>query len=132
MVDQDKHPAFVTLDRRYRSADRRAAFRFLVHIDITTGEQNADGLPTDHEAAILNQVEDGITTRLFAAEPVAFVGRATTSGHRELFYYAANAAQANAVLASRPPDLRAWEFQVADEADWHTVMPLLDDDSPCL
>jgi Family of unknown function (DUF695) len=132
MVDEDRRPVFVTLNRMYRSRDLRQGLRFLVHVDITTIDRNPAGLPTENEAAILNDVEDRITARLFAAERTAFVGRATSFGHRELFYYVGDAAQANAVLTSFRRDHRDWEFAVADQADWHTVMPLLDDESPCI
>jgi len=134
MTDADGNLVFVTVNLALHDYPGKASYPFLVHVNMTTEEQNANGHPTDREAEVLNRVEDGITGQLLGGEPGVFVGRATTKGFRELMYYVHDAAQANAILdrLAKSPQERPWEFRIENDPAWKTVEPLLGDDATCL
>src|SRR5262249_29302165 len=50
-----------------------------------------DGLSTSEEAPVLNQIEDALSAQLASALRGAQVGRVTTDGRRELYFYAPTA-----------------------------------------
>jgi hypothetical protein len=134
MNDSDGNLVFVTVNLALHDDAGKSSYPFLVHVNVTTQEQNANGHPTDREAEVLNRVEDGITDQLLGGEPGVFVGRATTKGFRELMYYVRDAARANVILDRlvKSPQERAWEFRIEKDPSWKTVEPLLGDDAQCL
>jgi hypothetical protein len=134
LAEADGNVVFATVDLQLRHDPRRASYPALVRINIVTQGQNARGLPTDEEAAVLNQVEDQITGRLLSANRGVFVGRTTTKGFRELLYYVADAASANATLEpfAKQPQGRPWEYSIGDDPGWTTVAPLLAETAHCL
>src|SRR5262249_31587344 len=130
MVDSDGNLVLVTVDLAFRGYTHKADHPFLVHVNLTTRDQNANGHPTDREAEVLDRVEDGITSELLGKQPGVFVGRATTKGARELMYYVRDTEPANAVLdrLSKSPQERPWEFRIESDPSWKNVELLLGED----
>jgi hypothetical protein len=132
--DTDGNLVLVTVDVALRGYPSQAQYPFIVHVKLTTREQDAYGLPTDHEAAVLNQVEGGISRELLGGGRGIFVGRTTTKGFRELMYYVRDAKLAEKTLArlAKSAQPRHWEFRSERDASWKTVEPLLRADAECL
>ena len=126
-------PVFITINLGYKGYAHTDAFPYLVHVNMTVVNKNANGHPTAAEATVLNEVEDGITENLSAAVSTAFVGRATTRGYRELMYYVSDPKAAHEALEAwgRAPQKRAWEYRVVEDRKWAQVTPLLDHPSEC-
>jgi hypothetical protein len=127
-------PVFITINLGYKGYRHLRAFPYLVHVNVTVVDRNANGHPTAAEANVLNQVEDGITEKLTAAVTTAFVGRVTASGSRELMYYVSDPKVAHAALEAwgRAPQQRAWEYRIVEDPSWAKVTPLLDHPSECV
>lgn len=81
----DSKPASFLLDL---DPWKNGANEMLVHLyrlRVTLNEPNEDGLTSDQEAAVLYDIEDSIHDSLDSQ--YMFVGRITTQGRRDFFYY---------------------------------------------
>jgi len=134
LADNAGNLVFVTVDLQYKKYQRKADWPYLLHVNVVTRDQNANGHPTPNEGAVLNRVEDSIATTLHEATPVLFIGRATTKGFRELMFVVSNAEAANAALQQMTATAqeRPWEFRVVKDPQWTHVQPILDSDAECL
>ena len=96
--------------------------------------QNPRGLPTDEEAATLNQLEDRLTAGLSAFPELHFIGRVTLKGRRELVYYLKDPKQVDAWLTrlAKTDQPRAWEYQIAEDPEWKYADELIGGDPECL
>jgi hypothetical protein len=87
--DVDGHPMFATIDTGLRNSTERQYLPFFFSISTPLINPNNDGLPSGNDADNLNSWEDAVEARLRSAGRLAFVGRVTWNGHRELLYYLA-------------------------------------------
>ncbi|MCB9794293.1 MAG: DUF695 domain-containing protein [Alphaproteobacteria bacterium] len=104
----------------------------LLSVRLPLLDAREDGLTTQEEAEALNVVEDRLATALEQSAEAVAVGRLTTAGYRELFFYGASAAGLREAIGAaiegtgyRPV------FRSAEEPDWSTLFDFLapDDDS---
>ncbi|MEO6772784.1 MAG: DUF695 domain-containing protein [Kofleriaceae bacterium] len=91
-----------------------------VAVDLAILDQTPDGMPTNAEAEVLNQLEDELIGALGGL--AVYFGRVTTPGHRALHYYAAEDTGAKPLIerwAARHPERQphvewtrdpTWEF----------------------
>ncbi|MDF2961076.1 MAG: hypothetical protein K0S39_2811 [Paenibacillus sp.] len=81
----DNKPASFMLDLEPWKNGENERFVHLYRLSITLNEPNENGLTTNKEAEILNAIEDSINDSLDSN--YMFVGRITTDGRRDFFYY---------------------------------------------
>lgn len=81
----DNKPASFMLDLEPWKDDANETLIHLYRLRIHLNDPNADGLTTDKEAAILYGMEDSIHDSLDSN--YIFVGRITTEGRRDFYYY---------------------------------------------
>lgn len=120
-ADSHNRPLFLTYNARLKWLDHLFA-ETVVHVDLPLRRPTDKGLPTNEEAAELNDLEHLL---LEAAEGEVYVGRLTGRGMRTLHFYAEDARhfwdRLSAVLDAHPewggslrwePDPE-WEFYTA-------------------
>lgn len=83
----DGRPVFATVDTSLRSFPEKSQFPYFLSIKTKLESPTPEGLTTDSEADTLNAWEDTVDTRLRSVGKVAYVGRLTWNGQRELLYY---------------------------------------------
>ena len=85
----DGHPMFATIDTGLRNSTERQYLPYFFSISTPLISPTNDGLPSGNDADNLNSWEDAVDARLRSAGRLAFIGRVTWNGHRELLYYLA-------------------------------------------
>ncbi len=81
----DNKPASYLLDMDPWSDGEHEEFVHLYRLSVILNEPNEDGLTTQEEAAVLNRMEDVLNDSL--SRRYLFVGRITTNGRRDFYYY---------------------------------------------
>lgn len=122
----DGHPAMIFTDLVATEPD--AARPFALRVAIRLVQPGDDGLGTDEETQSLYDLEDGLFQAL-CGSPLAcrYVGRITSRGVREAFYYAASEAEpadsARAVFQQFPA--YAPDIHVGADPQWRIYHELL-------
>ncbi len=99
----------------------------LVWIDLHLQEFQADGFSTQSESERLASLEDQLTAAMLHQADALFVGRITTDGRREYYFYTADSASAQAVAAealSAWADYH-WETHCQADPDWRQYLEFL-------
>ena len=87
-----------------------------------------DGLSGKEEYGRLCEIEDALTPALANAEiKIAYVGRNTSNGCRDFYFYAANGTQAESCLSMVMVPFPEYEFEVGSRPDpeWRTYREFL-------
>jgi len=117
--DDAGFPVLLTVNRAIKRIDH---ILYTVHgaLELAILDQNAAGLTTPEDAAVLNDLEDELAAAV--GPHAAFLGRETKRGHRVLHWYMPEDSAAPAIIerwakvhADRAPSLElerdpAWEF----------------------
>jgi hypothetical protein len=83
----DGHPVFAMIDMGLRDLPDKQRLPFFLSLSTPLINPTSDGLPIRSDADNLNSWEDTVEARLRSTGELAFVGRVTSDGHRELLYY---------------------------------------------
>jgi hypothetical protein len=54
---------------------------------VETRDKNENGHPTGEEAALFNNLEDSIISKMDKKTPYCFIGRTTRNGFKEIMFY---------------------------------------------
>lgn len=116
----DGHPMFASIDTRLRNSTERQYLPFLFSISTPLINPTNDGLPSGDDADNLNSWEDAVEAKLRSAGRLAFVGRITWNGHRELLYYLATQQPAidNLKTLADSHSLRPFGFTSERDEKW--------------
>jgi hypothetical protein len=85
--EMDGRPVFAAIDMGLRNFPDKQRLPFFLSLSTSLINPTSEGLPTLSDADNLNTWEDAVETRLRSVGELAFVGRVTWDGHRELLYY---------------------------------------------
>ena len=86
-LDMNDVLAFATINTGYKNYPNKQHFPWCAQILLAIQDKNDNGHPTDEEAAVLNDIEDKITTFLKENHTVHHIGRVTRNGERDIIYY---------------------------------------------
>jgi uncharacterized protein (TIGR01619 family) len=89
--------------------------------------QREDGLSHSDEAESLYKVEDALNAALSLTGDCQYVGRITTEGRREFYYYAPQADQFEEAVGAAMQNFNAyqWESGAKDDPEWSLYFDLL-------
>lgn len=131
----DNKPASFLLDLEPWKNGANEMLVYLYRLRVTLNEPNEDGLTCDQEAAVLYDLEDSIHDSLDSN--YMFVGRITTQGRRDFFYYTdsldGSTLESLAVkflvnykysidrIEEQKPRAFYYEFLYPGKSDWHRM-----------
>lgn len=131
----DGNGGMVTLvmNHGYENFAGQRDYPWLVQLHVEVVDRNVAGLPTPAEADVLNALEERLTPAFLAEADLHYVGRATMPGFRDLLYYAADGAQAEAAVKKQAAlrQARPFEYTVAEDPEWAQVAPVLAEPGDC-
>ena len=120
-------PASIYLNLGLASSAPLARYPELFYLRIPMRQPRADGLSSQEEFDALLQLEDTVVAALSAENSMLYVGRLTSDGCRDLFFYSINDDIDEAVLENSLSAFAdyAWEGGLNPDPDWETFFQLL-------
>jgi hypothetical protein len=86
----DGRPLVAMIDMGLRDLPDKQALPFFLSLSTSLMNPTNEGLPIQSDADNLNRWEEVVESQLRPVTKLAFVGRVTWNGHRELLYYVAS------------------------------------------
>lgn len=119
--------ASIFLDLEARSSAPDASRPWLLWVFVEMHAPREDGLSTSEEASTLNEIEDRITSALSASCDARSVGRITSAGRREFYYYAHSSDDIEATVAQAMSPYPHYTYEVGSQRDeeWSQYLELL-------
>lgn len=113
----DAGPAFATINRALKRIDH-VLFTTHASLDLAILDRNAEGLTTQADAEMLDQLEDELSAAL--GVHVAYLGRETRPGHRVLHWYAPDDSPVRSIIERWAADhpARTPELEVSYDPTW--------------
>lgn len=127
-TSRGRDPAVVVVNSALRAFKNRDAFSWHLKLNITCEGVGENGMPTNHEVEILNQLEEEISQALQVKENSLFLARITCRGTRDLLYRAHDPEIANEALQkliAANTQSREWEYRIEEDPDWLLAQPEL-------
>lgn len=123
----DDHPAAVFVDLGIESQIPDAARPWLVRTRVRLAQPGADGLSQESESPPLYALEDRLFEALATPFRARYVGRITTAGRRDFFYYSpvAEPARAAAEAAARAVSGYTPDSTLEEDPGWTVYRDLL-------
>lgn len=125
-VDDRPASIFVNLD-----LEREAplpGLSYVASVRILMKNPRPDGLSSADEAAALKQIEDTLNAEVRRRDPAAvFVGRNTSGGKRDLFFYVPAADWWVALISAAPSSVSGYKIEadVWEDRSWETYFDFL-------
>ena len=124
----DDHPASIFVDLGIHDDVPVADLSDMAWLRLYMLQPREDGLYGKEEYDRLIEIEDALTEALANAEiKIAYVGRNTSNGCRDFYFYAANGTQAETCLSMSMVPFPEYEFEVGSrpDPDWGTYREFL-------
>ncbi|HTI49417.1 MAG TPA: DUF695 domain-containing protein, partial [Planctomycetaceae bacterium] len=127
----DDHPASIFVDLGQKEIAPDASRPWLLRVSVALQSRRDDGLSDRDEADVLNAIEDKLFVAVARGLRARYVGRITTQGRREHFYYGPSAAGFPEAVATAMGKFPLYEFTCRDEEDreWTTYSEVLHPDA---
>jgi regulator of RNase E activity RraB len=109
--------ASVALDRSLRPKAPLVSRPNLLRVKVKLRAPKPNGLSDRSEAQALADIEDELRSQLKAATRATEVGRITTAGHRELFFYSAGDAGLQGAVSAVMQKFGAYKIEMESRAD---------------
>ena len=87
ITDENGFFGISNVNQSYIDYPNKKYFPWCAQLLLEFEDKNENGLPTDEEALILNELEDKIENFLNIKHKVHFIGRVTRKDFRDLLYY---------------------------------------------
>jgi hypothetical protein len=127
-AERDGLPAVAILNLAYNEFEHCADYPWLLSITIDIVGQSHEGLPTDEEGSVLNQIEDSIEAVLANITPFHHIARQTWNGQRVLDYYVQFGDEARACVESISQSdaiPRGLKVTIERDPQWTAWLPML-------
>ena len=123
----DDAPASIYLDLGIAGKAPQSKRPHLLRISFRLLTPNAEGLSDSGEAETLFEIEDVLFAAISKRLRARYVGRITTQGRRDHFYYGANAAGFDEAVREIQSQFTGYEFTPTEQSDpdWETYFELL-------
>src|SRR5262245_27922136 len=99
----------------------------MAYVTVWMKAPDPDGFPSREEAATLASIEDALTANLSHDGTAMFVGRSTSGGQRDFFFYIAQPAGWEDRVKQATRSFQAYDFGAGarDEPNWQTYFEFL-------
>ncbi len=115
----DDQPASIYVDFGLEALAPLPALAFMAYVRLRMNEPRADGLSSQEEFETLKRIEDALESEL-SGEEVRYVGRNTSSGCRDFYFYVSRPPLWHENVARVLSSFPDYEFQTGtrDDAAW--------------
>jgi uncharacterized protein (TIGR01619 family) len=115
----DDNPAVILVDIGIANAVPLPGLSKLVWVWVHIRERDEDGFPTEEEDFRLNEVED-LVTECFTELNIRYVGRITTDGRREFYFYTDDFERFQTLATAAMQSAPEYRFDIdeAEDAEW--------------
>ena len=127
-VDFDEGPGFVMVNQAYNDYPNKTHFAWCVQITIEYQDTNENGLPSEAESHVLNEMEDQIESFIQKDHQTHFIGRVTRKNYRDIIFYTDRPKyedQSTREFLDRMNELRNLNFRVDRDEEWSFVSGLI-------
>ncbi len=124
----ENHPASIFVDLGIREDVPLADLGDVAFLRVRIRQPRADGLPGKEEYDRVSEIEDAVLQTLSNAKrKIMYVGRNTSNGRRDFYFYAANGIQVERLLTTVMGSFAEYEFEVGSRSDreWRTYREFL-------
>ena len=128
ITDEEGFYAIANINQSYENYPNKKYFPWCVLLTVEYEEKNDDGLPTDKEAEVLNNIEDKIESYVNQKHKVHFIGRVTRKDFRDVIFYidfpSFNQQETNQFM-DEINAIRRINFRLDKDPEWNFVSGLL-------
>ncbi|MCC9606541.1 DUF695 domain-containing protein [Blastopirellula sp. JC732] len=123
----DDEPASILVDLGLVEEAPIAGLTQMTYLRLYMRSPREDGLSSQEEYERLCEVEDALSAAIEDSEDVLYVGRNTSGGCRDFYYYAASGTAAESQLSQAMVPFTEYEFEtgVQDDDDWSIYFEFL-------
>jgi hypothetical protein len=118
-----------TINQYFKGYKYKSQFPYSLWITVETKYKNENGHPTGEEAALFNNLEDSIISKLDRKTPYCFIGRTTRNGYREIMFYVSDKEKAAELLnefVNEDRFKRKIDFNIGLDKTWESVSGFLE------
>lgn len=123
----DGQPASIYLDLSFAKLAPLKSNSFLGYIRIAMQHPRQDGLSSDQEFESLISLEDHLVSSITDATSTKYVGRNTSSGNRDFYFYATDAEQFQTAAGSAIKAYPSYQAEIGTrpDPDWKAYLNFL-------
>lgn len=124
----DDKPASIFVDLGIRADVPIADLVDLTWLRLYLQRPRDEGLTTKDEFQRLCEIEDALSAAIGNAEiPIAYVGRNTSDGTRDFYFYSSNGIATQSILSSAMVPFSEYEFETdgRHDSEWRTYLDFL-------
>ncbi|HLJ09834.1 MAG TPA: DUF695 domain-containing protein [Planctomycetaceae bacterium] len=127
LTNVDGHPASIFVDLGMADAAPDALRPWVLRVAVKMQSAREDGLSDSEEAETLDAIEDALFASVGRGLSARYVGRITTQGHRDHFYYGKSSNGFSVAVEKALTTFPQYKFALADQsdADWDVFFDLL-------
>src|SRR5688572_17352815 len=114
----ESSPASIFVDLGVRNDAPVAGLTEMSWLRLYMRHPRDDGLSSNEEYARLSEIEDALTAATSSLDGgMAYVGRNTTDGRRDYYFYAVDGTQAESSLSAAMVPFSEYEFETGSRSD---------------
>lgn len=113
----DEKVASIFLDLGIADSAPLKEYQDLAYVRVCMNQPREDGLCSDEETEPLNALEDQLEDRLTADDVAVYVGRSTSDGYRDFFFYATETKNWSSVVDAVMTEFSSYNFEQGSRAD---------------
>jgi len=123
----DGQPASIYLDLSFARLAPLKSHSYLGYIRVAMKQPRQDGLSSDQEFESLMSLEDRLVSSITGAASTKYVGRNTSGGNRDFYFYATNAEQFHTAAGSAIKAFSSYQAEIGTrpDPDWETYLNFL-------
>ena len=120
----DNKLCFATINQFFKDYKNKQAFPYSLWLTVETLEKNVNGHPTNEEATLFNNLEDGLVEAFDGKTPFCYIGRTTKDGYREIMFYVSDKQKASEIIAEfvkKNKFGRKIQYEIKEDKNWESV-----------
>lgn len=123
----DGAPASIFLDLGIARDAPVRDLSFVAHVRVRMRAPRPDGLSSQEEFDELARLDDHVATTLDRGGSTMYVGRCTSGGYRDLYFYVATGAGFESRVASAMVEFGSYEYSTGfrPDSEWRTYFEFL-------
>ncbi len=118
----DEKVASIFLDLGIADSAPLKEYQVLAYVRVFMNQPREDGLSSNDETDSLNALEDQLESALTVDETAVYVGRSTSDGYRDFFFYASDAENWSSAVAEAMGELPSYKFEQGSREDDEWVL----------
>ena len=120
----ENEDCLATINQYFKGYKNKSNFPYSLWITVETKDKNENGHPTGEEAALFNNLEDSIISKLDKETPYCFIGRTTRNGFREIMFYVSDKDYADKLIGEFVKEdrfKRKVNYNIGPDKTWESI-----------